>query len=210
MATPNFILAGLGNPGEKYLRTRHNLGFRLVDAFYESSLVADRTPWQERRVGSATLLQSTAKLGSLNVTLLKPMTFMNLSGLAVAPVAKFYKLPTANILIAHDEVDFPFGRLKFKLGGGSGGHNGLKSVEQELGTNGFTRLRLGIGRPATLAGQAPAGSAIKASEIEIRDWVLRPFSSEEERNMEQFLNRAIQGVSVLWKEGLEVAMRQFN
>jgi PTH1 family peptidyl-tRNA hydrolase len=133
-------IVGLGNPGDEYVQTRHNTGFWLVDR------LADRLRVTLRREAKFSGDTAKAKIGNTQVLLLKPQTFMNRSGLAIQALAQFYKLKPEQILVAHDELDLPAGTMRLKLGGGHGGHNGLRDTHRVLG-DGYRRLRIGIGHP---------------------------------------------------------------
>ena len=135
-----FLVVGLGNPGRQYQANRHNVGFRIVD-----QLAARAGASSPREKFGAELFEIA--LGAERVLLCKPMEFMNLSGQAVRHAAGFHKIPAANVVVVHDELDVPFGRLKLGVGGGAGGHNGIRSIIQELGTPDFLRVRVGVGRP---------------------------------------------------------------
>lgn len=135
-----YLLVGLGNPGAEYARNRHNIGFMAMDAVAEKY---GFSPWKEKSKG----LITDGKIGGAKVYLLKPQTYMNLSGDSVQPLAAFYKIPPENIIVFHDELDLAEGVLKVKLGGGSAGHNGLKSITERLGTEKYYRIRMGIGHP---------------------------------------------------------------
>ena len=186
------ILCGLGNPGREYERHRHNVGFRVVDAL-ASRLSAG--PAQSK--WDAEISQATHRGEKL--ILLKPQTFMNLSGRALAQAARFYKVPPADVLVVHDELDLPFGRLQLKQGGGTGGHNGLKSIVEQLGADGFVRLRFGIGKPE--------GPNAKERVV---GWVLQGFFAEEERALDELVPAAADA-SLCWvEEGLASAMNRFN
>jgi len=143
--TPISLIAGLGNPGSEYAESRHNAGFRFLDLLIEGRGVTLRN---ESRFSARV---AKANIGGHDVWLLAPETFMNHSGEAVSKLARFYKIPVEGILVVHDELDLPPGVVRLKLGGGDGGHNGLKDVTEKLGSGDFARLRLGIGRPATSA-----------------------------------------------------------
>ena len=138
---PIKLIVGLGNPGPEYEDTRHNAGFWLLDQLAQQW----HSHWQDDRKFFGHLIRSTRPSGEIR--LLKPQTYMNLSGQAVQAVASFYKIQPREILVIHDELDLEPGRIKFKLGGGNGGHNGLKDIQARLGTPDFYRLRLGIGHP---------------------------------------------------------------
>ena len=139
-----YLFVGLGNPGSEYVRQRHNIGFMALDAIASKYGFSD---WKSKNKG----LYAEGRLGTQKVFLCKPQTFMNLSGDAVQPIAAFYKIPTENIYVFHDELDLAEGVIKVKKGGGTAGHNGLKSTSQKLGTDDYHRIRLGIGHPGNRA-----------------------------------------------------------
>ncbi len=178
------LVVGLGNPGSRYERTRHNMGFMAVDRLVER--LGGR--FRQTRFGL------TAEVGGLWV--LKPQTFMNLSGQAVAPFARYYKITADEILVVVDDMDLPLGTLRLRGHGSSGGHNGLKSCIQHLGTEDFPRLKLGISRPP--------------EPITVIDWVLMRFAAAEEASVDDVLNRAAAVIENLPKEGLERTMSRFN
>ena len=191
------LIVGLGNPGDRYRDTRHNYGFMLADALTEKG--SDRT--------RLTLGKGAAKLCDLErITLpgtksqwlvCKPMTYMNESGQAVARVSQFYKIELENIMVLHDELDLPVGRMKMKLGGGNAGHNGLRSISQHLGSNDFYRLRLGVGKP-NLPGQ------------DTRNFVLSSFSLQERDAVRDVLDAALQGLRLFATEGFTSAQQFVN
>ena len=136
-----FLIAGLGNPGVKYAGHRHNVGFMVADALADRCAAAG---FRDKFEGQFV----KAHAGQDDVVILKPMTFMNLSGQSVQAAMRFFKVPVERLLVVHDELDLPFGELRLKNGGGTAGHNGLKSIVAHAGGNGFLRLRVGVGRPA--------------------------------------------------------------
>src|ERR1041384_5190510 len=139
-----WLVVGLGNPGAKYARNRHNIGFQVVD---ELAAKHGLPAWKTGKLGGdATAGVVTTERGRERCVLLKPMEFMNLSGFAVQRTAAFHKVEADQILVVHDEIDLPFGSVRLKNGGGHGGHNGLRSIHEQLGDGGFARLRMGIGR----------------------------------------------------------------
>ena len=135
------LIVGLGNPGAKYQQTRHNLGFMVLDKLGEKLTPVEKTFWQESKKFNALLLKTEKAI------LMKPQTFMNASGIAVAKVANFYKIKPQDIWIIHDEVDLPLGKTRIRLGGGTAGHRGIESIIKQLGHDQFIRFRLGIGHP---------------------------------------------------------------
>ncbi len=171
MATPIRLVVGLGNPGREYARTRHNAGFRFADAL--------ATQLRASFAAEAKFAGDLAKAGELRI--LKPATYMNLSGRSVAAVARFFAIEPDAILVAHDELDLPAGDAKLKFGGGHAGHNGLRDVVPQLGTADFWRLRIGIGHP-------------RDSEVpqqDVADWVLKPPRAEEAGQIDDAIARAL-------------------
>lgn len=156
------LIVGLGNPGKKYQNTRHNAGFIAVDAFAK----ANDASWRDESARKAHISQCT--VGETKVLLAKPQTFMNLSGDAVQSIASFYKIDPSDILIVQDEMDFDPGRIQFKPGGGPAGHNGIKSIQERMGTQDIARLRIGIGKPTP--------------PMATEDWVLGKLSTDDSFN----------------------------
>jgi PTH1 family peptidyl-tRNA hydrolase len=154
------LIVGLGNPGAKYQKTRHNAGFLVLDAIADRS----RISWQGRKFDAE---WARGSLLGEDCLFLKPQTFMNLSGRSVAPALRFYKLQVSDVVVLHDDIDVPFGKVKTRMGGGHGGHNGIKSLLAELGSEQFSRVKLGVGRP-----QAERGPVVS-------DWVLMDFLTNE-------------------------------
>jgi PTH1 family peptidyl-tRNA hydrolase len=185
------LIAGLGNPGAKYARTRHNIGFQLVERLAEQW----RAGWNAEKKFQASVAKATRN-GS-QVILAQPQTFMNASGKAVGALAGFYRVPPGKILVAVDDADLPLGEIRLRASGSSGGHHGLESIEQRLGTREFARLRMGIGRTAD-------------GRREITDFVLSPFSGAEAAMVEAVLKAAAGQVECWLDAGIEKAMNQFN
>lgn len=154
-----FLVVGLGNPGRQYQDTRHNIGFHVVEALAERARAG---VWRTER--DAEVVRTS--VGAEEAVLIKPTTFMNRSGEAVSRIARCFKVPLGRIIVVHDELDIPFGVLRVKLGGGDAGHNGLRSVTQQMGGPAYYRIRVGIGRPSN-------------PHIAVADWVLGAFSRKE-------------------------------
>jgi PTH1 family peptidyl-tRNA hydrolase len=186
------LICGLGNPGREYERHRHNIGFMVVEALLSRARAELNQEKFQARVGQGTL-------GSERILFLEPQTYMNLSGRSLAEAARFYKVAVEDILVIHDELDLPFGRLQLKAGGGTGGHNGLKSSVQSLGADGFIRLRFGIGKP-----EGP-----NAKE-RVAGYVLSNFDDGERRQLEELIGRASDMAETWAREGLATAMNRFN
>ncbi|MRH86810.1 aminoacyl-tRNA hydrolase [Nocardia sp. SYP-A9097] len=184
------LVVGLGNPGTEYERTRHNVGFMVAD------LLAERVGgrFTVHKKSGADLLE--ARLDGRKVLIAKPRSFMNLSGRPVAALAKFFSVPATEVIAIHDELDLPFGVIRLKQGGGEGGHNGLRSMSQALTTKDYLRVRFGIGRPP--GRQDPA------------DYVLKPFSAPERKEVPVIVEQAADAVELLLRVGLETAQNQLH
>ena len=188
------LIAGLGNPGERYAPTRHNLGFWVVDA-----IIAEAEPKPYRRLRQVTVNKDyvlwSVSLPRVNgdVLLLKPLTYMNLSGRAVMRALKEHGVSPKSLLVLHDELDLPLGRMKFKDGGGGAGHNGIASIIEEVGTDSFARLRLGIGRPPATMG--------------VSEYVLAPFQEHETAIAQAVTTKAKECLPVYFGQGMAAAMR---
>lgn len=195
------LIAGLGNPGPQYEKTRHNLGFMLADALYASAAEKSAAGAWRERTGA---LVSEVRSGAERLLLVKPQTYMNRSGEPLVQVMQFYKVTPAEIVVLHDEVDLPLGALRIKQGGGDGGHNGIKSVVQSLGTSDFVRFRLGVGRPVL-----PAGSEAAQADG-VANWVLGRFAQEEQPSVKELLTRATLALETLEAQGVKAAQNRFN
>ncbi|RKG99999.1 aminoacyl-tRNA hydrolase [Corallococcus sp. CA053C] len=186
------LICGLGNPGREYERHRHNIGFMVVDALLARARAELTQDKFQARVGQGTL-------GGERILFVEPQTFMNLSGRAVAEAARFYKVAVQDVLVIHDELDLPFGRLQLKAGGGAGGHNGLKSMVSCLGEDAFIRVRVGIGKP-----EGP-----NAKE-RVAGYVLSNFDDGERRQLEELISRAADMTESWVRDGLATAMNRHN
>ena len=184
------LVVGLGNPGPQYAKTRHNIGFMVAD------LLAARVgaPFKVHKRSGAEVV--TGRLAQRPVVIAKPRTFMNESGRHVGPLAKFYSVAPADVIVVHDELDIDFGRIRLKLGGGEGGHNGLRSIANALGTKDFQRVRIGIGRPP--GRKDPAA------------FVLEPFSGTERNEVPTICEQAADATELLIQLGLETAQNQVH
>jgi PTH1 family peptidyl-tRNA hydrolase len=189
---PDFIVLGLGNPGERYRSTRHNFGVLVVDALAGQVGAILREGPGPSRTGPA-------RLEGARGILAEPVTWMNRSGLAARAIRDRYPgTPEERILVVFDDLDLPLGRIRFRRGGGAGGHKGVRSVIEELGSAEFSRLRLGIGRPETDV----SGSVV--------DHVLDAFLEEELETVRDVVGRGILGIRLFVAEGIEAAMNRFN
>ena len=184
-----FLVAGLGNPGEQYRLTRHNIGFLCLDYLAEKLRVDwNATKWQADG--------AKAMVNGNQLLLLKPQTFMNLSGKAVAGAAVFYKIPPARIIVIHDDIDLPLGRLKIVVNRGTGGHNGIRSIVSLLGSNDFIRIRAGIGRPV--------------EPIPIERYVLTRMTDPEMVSIKEMLETVFESVRLVATQGVDIAMNKIN
>ncbi|MBK3569082.1 MULTISPECIES: aminoacyl-tRNA hydrolase [unclassified Streptomyces] len=193
-ANAPWLIVGLGNPGPEYANNRHNVGFMVAD------LLAERIGGKFKRAGKAQAQVLEGRLGapgpaSRRVVLVKPTSYMNLSGGPVNALRDFYKVPLANIVAVHDELDIDYGTLRLKLGGGDNGHNGLKSMTKAMGPD-YHRVRFGIGRPP--------------GRMQVADFVLKDFSSTERKELDFLVDRATDSVECLVSEGLERAQSAYN
>ena len=184
------LVVGLGNPGPQYAKTRHNIGFMVAD------LLAARigAPFKVHKRSGAEIV--TGRLGNRSVVVAKPRTFMNESGRHIGPLAKFYSVSPADVIVIHDELDIDFGKIRLKLGGGEGGHNGLRSVANALGSKDFQRVRVGIGRPP--GRKDPAA------------FVLETFSAGERTEVPTLCELAADATVLLLDTGLESAQNQVH
>jgi PTH1 family peptidyl-tRNA hydrolase len=187
-----WLVVGLGNPGKEYARNRHNVGFLVAD------LLASRVgaKFGRSKRAHAEVAEGRLGFGGPKLVLLKPLTYMNLSGAPVVSLAQFFKVPVSNVIAVHDELDVPFGQVRAKRGGGEGGHNGLRSMSKSLSSKEYARVRFGIGRPP--GRQDPA------------DYVLSDFSGAERKELEFLVDRAADVVEAIVVEGVEWAQNKYH
>lgn len=187
--SPFYLIVGLGNPGRSYEKTRHNVGFQVVEA------LAEKNSWGFREVKAFHGLLAEGAAGEKKILLLKPQTYMNSSGESVKVCAAYYKVPITRILVVSDDIYLSFGRLRIKTSGGSGGHNGLKSIESHLGTQLYMRLRIGVGNKES-GDQA--------------DYVLSPFQEEEKQKLPGIVDRSVRALELWLNQGAVASMEYAN
>jgi PTH1 family peptidyl-tRNA hydrolase len=187
-----WLVVGLGNPGKEYASNRHNVGFLVAD------LLASRVgaKFGRSKRAHAEVAEGRLGFGGPKLVLVKPLTYMNLSGAPVVSLAQFFKVPVDNVIAVHDELDVPFGQVRAKRGGGEGGHNGLRSMSKSLSSKEYARVRFGIGRPP--GRQDPA------------DYVLSDFSGAERKELEFLVDRAADVVEAVVLEGVEWAQNKYH
>ena len=183
------MIVGLGNPGNEYADTRHNVGWMLLDALAGHLGI---TEWRSREKG----MVAEGRIGSEKVLLVKPLTYMNNSGECVGPLMRWYKLAPEDVMVAHDDMDIPIGTIRIRKKGSAGGHNGIKSLLQHIGAEEFGRIRIGIGRP-------PAGWTVI-------NHVLAKFTAEERAEIGHAIDYLIPAVECMVLEGADMAMNKFN
>ena len=196
-----WVVAGLGNPGEEYSRSRHNLGFMTVDRIAKTK----GAELGRRRFKGVTAELTLAEKPAI---LVKPQTFYNLSGECVSDLLGYFKIVPQQLIVVHDELDLEAGRLRIKQGGGDAGNRGVRSIAESLGTTDFIRVRIGIGRPAGFTVEMEPGRQPKTEEN--KDYLLRPMTAAERQALAPILERAASAVEAIAERGLEAAMNRYN
>lgn len=189
------LIVGLGNPEPKYEQTRHNIGFAAVDALARDWHI----PLSENRKFQGAF--GEGKPSADKIRLLKPLTYMNNSGMAIRAVTDWYKLPPSSVLVIYDDMDLPLGKIRLRLSGSAGGHNGMKSALAHLGTQNFPRLRIGIGKPQ---------DATTKNDASTVSYVLGRFSAVENQLVSEVLQLVVEAVELSIKQGVEKAMNRYN
>ena len=186
----DWLLVCLGNPGDQYENTRHNVGFMVADELADRA----RLPIQKLKFKALT---NTLTISGEKVLVMKPVTYMNLSGEAVRQAVDFFKIPADHVLVVSDDTALAVGRLRIRKGGSAGGHNGLKSLIQHLGTDQFPRVRVGVGEKPH-------------PDYDMADWVLGHFVGEDKKNIDKSVKRAADAIECIIKEGIDKGMNKFN
>ena len=199
------LIVGLGNPelkaGEKYVGTRHNLGFQVLEEFRRKLNLAD---WAVEKKFKSEVLKLFHSESDEQVLLVRPQTYMNRSGMAVAALANFYKVKPEDIIVIHDDLDLLIGKMKVRLGGGAAGHHGVESIINDLGNDGFVRVRLGIGNTQGFLGEH------KRVAFNAEHFVLESFAANEKSKVKSMIKHAIQALETILEKGVQVAQNQYN
>jgi peptidyl-tRNA hydrolase, PTH1 family len=184
-----YLIAGLGNPGREYKQTRHNIGFMVAEKFAQDVSISMGKVQAKAIIG-------IGKWNGIKLIIVKPQAFMNLSGQPVKSLLNYYKVPISNLIVIHDDIDIPFGTIRIRQQGGYGGQKGMKSIIEQLGTQDFNRIRMGIDRPP--------------GRMDAADYVLERFSSREEEQLVNFIASASKAIQAIVNDGIDYAMNQFN
>jgi peptidyl-tRNA hydrolase, PTH1 family len=202
-ASIQWVVAGLGNPGEDYSRSRHNAGFMTIDRIAKAKGVELGRRRFKGVTAEVTLAEKTA-------ILVKPQTFYNLSGECVSDLLGYFKIAPQNLIVVHDELDLEAGRLRIKQGGGDAGNRGVRSIAESLGTTDFIRVRIGIGRPPGFIDEIEVEPGRRPKTEENKDYLLRPMTAAERQALAPILERAASAVEAIAAQGLEIAMNRYN
>jgi PTH1 family peptidyl-tRNA hydrolase len=208
------LIVGLGNPGEKYIGTKHNLGFMAIDCFLKDFSGALNNGWEkdEKFKSDVVHIEWKPKVGPLKPLILaKPRTYMNNSGLAVRLISQYYKIPAENIWIIYDDLDLPVGGMKIRFGGAAAGHHGAESIMDGLGTDKFWRFRLGIGYTHVRKDPDTQGGLVgKHIYTDAQDYVLSPFSGSEKGKVRELIKHGSEAMQLALEKDMESAMNRYN
>ncbi|MBI3486443.1 aminoacyl-tRNA hydrolase [Candidatus Daviesbacteria bacterium] len=199
-----FLIVGLGNPGEKYSKTRHNLGFEVVDEFARKHVGGSAWQMEEKFRSEVIKAIYPQYATSHNLILAKPQTYMNNSGMAISKLVSFFKIAPADLVVIHDELDLPLGHIKLRLGGAAAGHHGVESVIKALGSDKFVRIRLGIGNLASVSGEH------KHRAFNAEHFVLESFLPQESSTVKRMIRMSLKALDIFLNKGLDKAQNQFN
>ncbi len=194
------LIVGLGNPGEKYASTRHNIGFMVINKVFKDSVAVEKN-WEFNKDFNCMLFKSG------DLIFAKPQTYMNASGFAVQKIKQMYKVPPENIWVIHDDIDLPLGKIKVRIGGSSAGHHGIESIMRETGSDAFVRFRLGIGRGKQ---EEKTGATHSIQRHSVEKYVVSPFSQHEEGEVRKLIKHAAKAVETALHKGIDKAMNEYN
>lgn len=198
------LVVGLGNPGEKYENTRHNIGFETLDSLLKKYSSVKDSNWEDSKK-TKSLIKKTA-ICNASVLLAKPLTYMNNSGMAISLLLQYYKIKPEELIVIHDELDLPLGKLQIRFGGGSAGHNGIESIISAIKTDQFLRIRMGIGHPKRIDGTK--FNTRKHRSVE--GYVLAPFEDHEAKEIRTMKKHIQKNIELLIEHGIEIFMSKYN
>ncbi|MBI4067266.1 aminoacyl-tRNA hydrolase [Candidatus Gottesmanbacteria bacterium] len=204
------LIVGLGNPGEKFQYTRHNIGFMVVERLVKNklSLLPSLKAWKKDEKFNCEVCKLPASpSGRDDLLVIKPSTYMNLSGMSVAKMAQFYKINTPDVWVVHDDIDLPLGKIRIRKGGASAGHHGIESIIKYLGSSDFMRFRLGIGKGKL---DKPHTADHNLHRHEVEQFVVSPFRDSEGGEVKKIIKNAVEALEIALDKGLEKAMNRFN
>lgn len=203
------LIVGLGNPGERYERTRHNLGFMVLEQFLKNYEPVEKTVWEDNKKFKADLAEINWE--NERVILAKPTTHMNNSGMAVKLAISYWQLAIGDLWVLHDDIDLPLGKMKIRLGGGSAGHKGVDSIIKSLGTDKFVRFRLGISKPFK-GKESASRRKVKGRRMleKVDEYVLSSFLPGETHAYKELIKKGAKALEMALERGLEAAMNRFN
>lgn len=203
------LIVGLGNPGEKYEKTRHNIGFSVVEHFLKDFELVNKTMWSDDKKFKSDIaeIEWKPKHGDLEkILLVKPKTYMNNAGLAVSLLTTYYKLHTTDLWVVYDEIDLPLGAMKIRFGGAAAGHHGVESIMEKMGTDSFWRFRMGVGHPKRMAD----GKARISNKRDVDGFVLGEFGEGERGKVRELIKRGAKSLEMALEKSLEAAMNRYN
>lgn len=199
------LIVGLGNPGTKYIGTRHNVGFETLDYLLKKYEPLEESSWDNSKKTKSLIKKLEVK--KITALLAKPQTYMNNSGMAVSLLLEYYKIKPEDLIVIYDELDLPLGKLQIRFGGGSAGHNGIESIVNSLGTDKFLRIRMGVGKPTRIDGAKKFN--VKNSKT-VDHYVLQEFSENEHHEVRTMIKHVQKNLELLLVNGLETFMSKFN
>lgn len=198
------IIIGLGNPGDKYTGTRHNIGFETLDYLLKKYESVDDSSWEDSKKTKSQIKKLAVK--KITALLAKPQTYMNNSGMAVSLLLSFYKVKPEDIIVVHDELDLPLGKIQIRFGGGTAGHNGLESIISSIGTDKFLRIRMGVGKPMRVDGKR---FDVKSSRS-VEDYVVQPFAENEHHEVRTMIKHVQKNLELLLEHGFDTFMSKYH
>jgi len=202
------LIVGLGNPGEKYEGTRHNIGFETLDHLLKKYESLDNSTWDQSKKTKSDIKK--IEICAIPTLLAKPITYMNNSGLAVTLLLQYYKIQPQEMIVIHDDLDLPLGKIQIRFGGGTAGHNGIESIIASIGTEKFTRIRMGIGHPKKIIDPEEPQKIKPKNNGSISSYVISNFTEKEHKDVRNMKKHTQKQLELLLKHGLEAFMSKYN